>query len=161
MEEIQLDTGMRQYRINEGGVLSMNPADPGLYVRFQEAIPRLDGLEKELSRENPTDFFREADERIREVLQGVVGAGRSRGRMHPPDFCVGDDYRLRETWLVVFGAPNAFTPILPVLNLLAITGTGHRVIENLFAALEPILLKGAQECVQQQVAEALSRRQEP
>ena len=30
MEEIQLDTGMRQYRINEGGVLYMNPADPGL-----------------------------------------------------------------------------------------------------------------------------------
>ena len=131
MEEIQLDTGMRQYRINEGGVLSMNPADPGLYVRFQEAIHKLDGLEKDLSRENPTDFFREADERIREILQEV------------------------------FGAPNDFTRILPGVNLLAMTGTGHRVIENLFAALEPILLKGAQECVQQQVAEALSRRQEP
>ena len=94
MEEIQLDTGMRQYRINEGGVLSMNPADPGLYVRFQAGLPRLDGLEKELSRENPTAFFLAADERIRELLQEVVGA------------------------------PNAFTRILPGVTLLAMTGTG-------------------------------------
>ena len=130
MEEIQLDTGMRQYRINEGGVLFMNPADPGLYVRFQEAIPRLEGLEKELSRENPTDFFREADREIRRILQEV------------------------------FGEPNDFSQILPGVNLLAMTGTGHRVIENLFAALEPILLKGAQECVQQQVAAAVARRKD-
>lgn len=130
MEEIQLDTGMRQYRINEGGVLYMNPADPGLYVRFQEAIPRLEGLEKELSRENPTDFFREADREIRRILQEV------------------------------FGEPNDFSQILPGVNLLAMTGTGRRVIENLFAALEPILLKGAQECVQQQVAAAVARRKD-
>lgn len=130
MEEIQLDTGMRQYRINEGGVLYMNPADPGLYVRFQEAIPRLEGLEKTLRRENPTDFFREADEKIREILQEV------------------------------FGEPNDFSQILPGVNLLAMTGTGRRVIENLFAALEPILLKGAQECVQQQVAAAVARRKD-
>lgn len=130
MEEIQLDTGMRQYRINEGGILFMNPADPGLYVRFQEAIPRLEGLEKELSRENPTDFFREADREIRRILQEV------------------------------FGEPNDFSQILPGVNLLAMTGTGRRVIENLFAALEPILLKGAQECVQQQVAAAVARRKD-
>ena len=130
MEEIQLDTGMRQYRINEGGVLFMNPADPGLYVRFQEAIPRLEGLEKTLRRENPTDFFREADREIRRILQEV------------------------------FGEPNDFSQILPGVNLLAMTGTGRRVIENLFAALEPILLKGAQECVQQQVAAAVARRKD-
>lgn len=130
MEEIQLDTGMVQYRINEGGVLFMNPADPGLYARLQEAIQPLEGLEKTLKekcRDNPTDFFREADREIRRILQEV------------------------------FGPPNDFTRILPGVNLLAMTGTGRRVIENLFAALEPILLKGAQACVQQQVASAVEK----
>ena len=41
MENIQFDSGVKQYRINGGGVLRFHPGDPNLYRRFQEAVDKI------------------------------------------------------------------------------------------------------------------------
>ena len=37
MQELNIDTGVREYRINGGGVLRFNPSDPNVYSRFLQA----------------------------------------------------------------------------------------------------------------------------
>ena len=47
-----------------------------------------------------------------------------------------------------------FQKILSGVNLLAVADNGERVVTNLFAALEPVLVEGAKRCASQQ-AEAI------
>lgn len=44
MADIQLDTGVKTYRVG-GGVLKFNPSDPNLYGRFLDAVEELGKLE--------------------------------------------------------------------------------------------------------------------
>ena len=48
MEKITFDAGVKSYRINGGGVLKFNPADPNLYARFMEAVEKIKELELDL-----------------------------------------------------------------------------------------------------------------
>ena len=136
MEKISFDSGMKEYRINGGGVLRFNPADPNVYARFIEAGDRIGAVEEEISARaqqaeangaEAVKLMAEADQKIKKILD----------------------------W--VFGERSSFDTLLGGVNLLAMAGNGERVITNLLGALEPILLSGAEECARCTAAQAVAR----
>ncbi len=133
MKRIKLDSGLEEVAIG-CGVLRFHPADPNLYVRFQEAVEKLQQVEQELTEQAPQDgtaavqLLQKADKKMKALLNWVFGAG------------------------------NDFDSILGGVNLLAVAKNGERVVTNLFDALEPVLLAGARTCAGEQVAAAKNRR---
>ena len=130
MEKLTFDNGMKSYRINGGGVLRFNPADPNVYARFLEGTQALQAMEAEVSAGeglSAVAALAEADKKMKQVLNGI------------------------------FGAQNDFETLLEGVNLLAVAGNGERVVTNLFAALEPILSEGARRCAQDKTAEAVDK----
>ena len=135
MEKIQFDSGVRSYRINGGGILRFNPGDPNLYSRFLEAVEKLQEAESELTQQAETaraedmvKLMTQADEKMKHILG----------------------------W--VFGESNDFHKLLGGVNLLAVADNGERVVTNLFAALEPVLVEGAKRCAGQQAEKARLER---
>ena len=135
MEKIQFDSGVRSYRINGGGILRFNPGDPNLYSRFLVAVGKLQEAEKELTRQAETaqaedivKLMQQADEKMKNILG----------------------------W--VYGESNDFHKLLGGVNLLAVADNGERVVTNLFAALEPVLVEGAKRCAGQQAEKARLER---
>lgn len=135
MEKIQFDSGIRSYRINGGGILRFNPGDPNLYARFLDAVDKLRAVEQELTRQvenvqgaEIVKLMTQADEKMKDILN----------------------------W--VFGADNDFRQLLNGVNLLAVADNGERVVTNLFAALEPVLVEGAKRCADEQAAKARAKR---
>ena len=61
---------------------------------------------------------------------------------------------MKEVLNWVFGNGNDFNKILGGINLLAVAGNGERVVTNLFAALQPILVAGAEACAKEKTASA-------
>lgn len=133
MEKIQFDSGIKEYRINGTGVLRFNPGDPNLYARFMEAAEKLQGLEKELAGQAQGDGAA-----IVQLLQTA-------------------DRKMKQTLSWVFGQENDFDKILGGVNLLAVAGNGERVVTNLFAALQPVLVAGAEACAREKSAEAVAK----
>lgn len=131
MEKLQFDDGIRSFRINGGGVLRFNPADPNVYARFLEGEEKLLALEKELS--GAADGA-EAVERLRQV-----------------------DGQMKQVLNHIFGPENDFEVLLKGVNLLAVASNGQRVVANLFAALEPIITQGAERCAKEQTALAVEK----
>jgi len=138
MERIQFDSGLRSYRINGGEVLRFNPCDPNLYARFLESVEKLKTVEQELTQllapentqgEDIVKLMSQADEKMKNILN----------------------------W--VFGGDNDFHKLLQGVNLLAVAENGERVVTNLFAALEPVLVEGAKRCAGQEAAKAKARRE--
>ena len=135
MDKIQFDSGVRAYRINGGGILRFNPGDPNLYARFLEAVEKLRAVEQELTRQaedvqgaDIVMLMTKADEKMKGILN----------------------------W--VFGGENDFQQLLNGVNLLAVADNGERVVTNLFAALEPVLVEGAKRCADEQAAKARAKR---
>lgn len=123
MEKIQFDSGVRSYRINGGQVLRFNPGDPNLYARFLEAVEKLQTLEQEL-----TEMARQAEnQELVKLLKQT-------------------DEKMKAVLNWVFGEGNDFHKLLQGVNLLAVAENGERVVTNLFAALEPVLVDGAKRC---------------
>lgn len=143
MQEVQIDTGRREYRINQGGVLRFNPTDPNVYSRFLKAVGAVEEIEKkmaqksgerELSGKEAIGLLREADKAVKEQLTEV------------------------------FGQDNDFEQLLDGVNLMAVCENGERVVTNLFAALGPIIEEGAERFLKAKAevatAEAQRRRME-
>ena len=129
MENIQFDSGMQCFRVNEKGVLRFNPADPNIYARFLQLHDKLGEMEQELGREETVATqLQLADRKIKELL----------------------------SW--VFGSHNDFEQILDGVSLLAVATNGQRVLQNLLDALEPILHKGLHECAAQLIRQAREER---
>ena len=59
------------------------------------------------------------------------------------------------TW--VFGQENDFEKLFPAVSLLAVSGNGKSVLENLLAFLEPILTAGIDRCVEMLTREILQQ----
>jgi hypothetical protein len=135
MEKIQFDSGMRSYRINTAGVLRFNPGDPNVYTRFLEAAEKFRELEKSL-----------ADQQTDSPEALLCCMTRADGEM-------------KEILSWVFGSHNDFGKLLEGVNLLAVADNGERVITNLFAALEPVLLEGAKRCAAEQTRAAVQKAQ--
>ncbi len=139
MEKIQFDSGIKEYEINNNGVLRFNPSDPNVYARFFDAAEQILEIEKELvtkgeglnndenSGEAAIRLMQEADSKVKGILSDVFGEG------------------------------NDFDKLLGGVNLLAVAVNGERVITNLMQALLPIIEQGAKRCAQQKVGDALKK----
>ena len=135
MEKIQFDAGQRSYRINGGGILRFNPCDPNVYNRFLEAVEKLEAVE--------ADLTRQAEETGSEEVIKLLAAA---------------DEKMKNILNWVFGGDNDFHKLLGGVNLLAVAANGERVVTNLFAALEPVLISGAKQCAGEQVRLAKENR---
>ena len=135
MENIQFDSGVKNYRINGGGVLRFHPGDPNLYSRFLAAVEKLKALARQLE-----------------------AVAREEGSLLQ---CMTDaDRQMKQLLGWVFGSENDFDALLEGVNLLAVADNGERVITNLLLALEPVLLAGARRCAAVKTEEARKKAEE-
>lgn len=137
MEKIVFDSGIQEYCINGKGVLRFNPGDPNVYGRYMEALDKVKTLEAELTQQAGAIAPEDGNAVIR-LMQDA-------------------DCRMKQLLGWIFGGDNDFDRILEGVNLLAVAGNGQRVVTNLFAALEPILIAGAERCAKEKTAQAVSR----
>lgn len=142
MEQIIFDSGIKEYRINDSGVLRFNPSDPNVYARFMNATDKIRAVEQEMAKkanaltaegtdvsgENMVLILRETDAKIKKILNEIFGHG------------------------------NDFDKLLENVNLMAVATNGERVITNLLAALQPIMEDGAKACVDTEVEAAKHNR---
>ena len=137
MKKLTFDNGLQEVRIG-GGVLRFNPQDPNLFVRFEQA-----------------------GEKLRAVEADMVSKARSVGEdsNQVARILHDGDRQMKQILDWVFGAGNDFDAILQGVNLLAVAGNGERVVTNLFAALEPVLVEGAKGCAQARAAAAAAKAQ--
>ena len=64
MEQLTIDTGLREYAVNGGpehggGVLRFNPSDPNVYSRFCTLQNQLQELEQQVQAQSPTGLLAE------------------------------------------------------------------------------------------------------
>ena len=135
MEKISFDSGVKSYKINGAGVLRFNPGDPNVYARFLEAADKLQDVENALVEE--AKKLPEADG------AGVV------------QLLNRADKEMKQVLGWVFGEGNDFDKILGGVNLLAVADNGQRVVTNLLAALQPVLVEGAERCAKEKVDAAV------
>lgn len=139
MEKIVFDSGIKEFQVNNNGVLRFNPSDPNLYARFYDAAEQIRQIEKNLEEQGKTLEASEANgETVIRYLQEA-------------------DKRAKELLGQVFGAENDFDKLLGGVNLLAVAGNGERVVTNLMQALLPIIENGAKLCADQKVDEAVQK----
>lgn len=141
MEELQFDSGVKVYKINGEGELRFNPGDPNIYARFLEAVESIRSIEEELTREAGALTLEDIGIAAVTLLQKA-------------------DKKMKELLDWVFGSHNDFEKILRGVNLLAVADNGERVITNLFAALEPLLVEGARRCAGEKVQQALAKAED-
>ena len=141
MKQLTIDTGVQEFEINGSGVLRFNPSDPNVYNRFfaaettrteldAEAQKRMEQIEADFPDDNQRvgaelAVLAEYDRKIKEVLNGVFGAG------------------------------NDFDEILHGVNLAAVAGNGRRVVTNLLDALTPIIREGAERSMEEKADKAV------
>ena len=134
MEQLAVDLGVQEFALGSG-TLRFNPTDPNLYQRFMELEQRLQELRRELI-QGSRDL-----EDAAQVLQ-LLGE-------------TDEKFKQLLTW--VFGEENDFSRLLRGVNLFAADEKGHSVAENLLAALEPVLTRGAEQFVQRYTQAALEK----
>lgn len=127
MKKLTFDTGMVTYRLGEGA-LRFNPADPNVYLRFSQAVEKLQDLEKDMSAQ--------LEQEGTDILAVMYKTDRA----------------IKDTLGWVFGPGNDFDALVGGVNLLAMTADGKRLVSGLFEALEPVLLEGAACCAGHQAA---------
>ncbi len=139
MEKIKFDSGLREYRLSDMGVLRFNPADPNLYARFLGCGDKIRQIEQELK-----DSAQQIDSQ--DAAAGVSLMAQA-------------DRKMKDMLGWVFGEQNDFDKILGGVSLLAIGANGQRVIVNLLSALQPALEEGARLCARQESQKALGAAQ--
>ena len=147
MEKLMIDSGIREYQINDNGVLRFNPSDPNVYARFIEVMDKIQSVEKKLI----------AKAKELEKAESQEGNGTAVLKI-----MAEADRDIKRLLMEVFGPGNDFDKLLGGVNLLAVAGNGERVITNFLTAMQPIMIEGAESCAKQQadkaVAEANVRR---
>lgn len=141
MEQLNFDSGIREHKINNNGVLRFNPGDPNVYARFMESTERIQGVENAL--ESKMKALDDSDVDGSAVLQLLAEA----------------DKQMKEVLNWVFGKGNDFDEILEGVNLMAVATNGERVVTNLLNALLPIIQEGAENCAKQQIGDAVQQAQ--
>lgn len=144
MEKLLFDSGIREFQVNDTGVLRFNPGDPNVFDRFLSAKEQLEGIEAHL------------------VEKGTALAGRK-------DQVAGEesvrlmaeaDKEVKAVLSRIFGPGNDFDEIMGGVNMMAIGGNGERVLTNFLAAITPILVEGAERCASQKISEATAAANE-
>lgn len=136
MQNIVFDSGIRDYRINDTGILRFNPSDPNVYNRFFDAAEQIKTIEQDLVKKG-------------EALDAEKDTGEAVIRL-----MAEADRQAKAILTNVFGAENDIDKLLGGVNLLAVATNGERVITNFINALLPVIQEGAELCAQQQIAEA-------
>lgn len=138
MKTLHFDSGIQEYKLCGEGVLRFNPADPNLYARFLEAAEKIQKMESEMAQQANNMDTQDTGAAVVKLLQEADG-------------------KMKDILSWVFGQSNDFHKLLGGVNLLAVGTNGKRVVTNLFAALEPILMQGAARCAQEQVESAVEQ----
>ena len=138
MKTLHFDSGIQEYKLCGEGVLRFNPADPNLYARFLEAAEKIQEVEKEMVQQANAMDTEDTGTSVVKLLQDA-------------------DRKMKDTLSWVFGQGNDFHKLLGGVNLLAVGTNGQRVVTNLFEALQPILLAGAERCAKEQTQAAVSK----
>lgn len=138
MQNMTIDTGMKEYLINNRAVLRFNPGDPNLYHRFFAAAPQLDALDAELT------------EKLKALPAEPDPARAEQGLALLNDY----DRRIKALLTEIFGEENDFDKVLEGVNLAGTGANGKRVVQNLLDALTPILQDGAAQHLQSTAAAA-------
>ena len=137
MQNLTIDTGVQEYKINGGAVLRFNPTDPNLYGRFMEVQTKLEKMEQELVRKGQ-ELENSGDNVGKAIIDAMGEADRG----------------VKALLTEAFGAENDFDALLGGVNLMAVT--------NLLAALAPIITEGVNQYAAQKtgaaVAEAKANR---
>lgn len=139
MEKIVFDSGVKEYEINDNGVLRFNPSDPNVYARFFDAAEQIQKIEQDLIAKG-------------ESLNGKENTGEVAIRMMQEA-----DAKVKGILGDVFGEGNDFNQLLGGVNLLAVACNGERVITNFMQALLPIIEQGAKKCADQKVGDAVTK----
>ena len=139
MEVLNFDSGIREYKINNNGVLRFNPGDPNVYARFMEASEKIQKIEDEMA--GKTKALDNSEDSGGAVLQILAEA----------------DKQMKDVLSWVFGKGNDFDEIMEGVNLMAVATNGERVVTNLLNALLPIIQTGAENCAKQQIGDAVQQ----
>lgn len=141
MEKLTIDSGIKEYQINDSGVLRFNPSDPNVYVRFMEAIDKIQSVEDKLvSKARELEKPENQERNGAAVLQLMAEADRE----------------IKKLLTEVFGEDNDFDKLLGGVNLLAVAGNGERVITNFLTVMQPIMVAGAESCAKQHADKAVA-----
>lgn len=142
MEKLIIDSGIKEYQINDNGVLRFNPSDPNVYARFMDAMSKIQSVEDDLvAKAKEIEKTEDQEQNGAAVLRLMAEADRENKKI------------LTE----VFGEDNDFDKLLGGVNLLAVASNGERVITNLLAAIQPIMVAGAENCAKQQADKAVAK----
>lgn len=139
MEKILFDSGIKEYEINNNGVLRFNPSDPNVYARFFDAAEQIQQIEQDLVAKG--ESFKNAENNGEVAIRMMQEA----------------DTQVKQILSDVFGEGNDFDKLLGGVNLLAVACNGERVITNLMHALLPIIEQGAKKCAAQKVGDAVKK----
>ncbi len=140
MQELNIDTGVREYRINGSGVLRFNPSDPNVYNRFTEMLEKVQAVENELV---------EKAGRLPEENNGAAALV----------LLADADRKTKAALQEAFGQENDFDQLLGGVNLMAVAGNGERVVTNLLDALRPIIMDGASRFYEDKANAAVAKAQ--
>ena len=141
MENLNFDNGVKEYRINGGGVLRFNPSDPNLYARFLDSLEKIKAMEQELMGKA-------------QALEKAAPQGSGEAVLQ---LMQESDKRIKQLLNQVFGGDNDFEQALGGVNLLAAAGNGQRVIANFLAALQPVLEDGARSYAKERTDAAVTK----
>ena len=144
MEKLIFDSGIKEYQINNNGVLRFNPADPNVYARIMEAGEKFKAVEDRLLVKAKELGFDNTDEANGAAVVQLMAEA---------------DKEIKEILAYIFGAENNFDEIFAGVNLMAIGDNGERVLSNFLNALTPIVQEGAQKCANQQINGAVKKAQ--
>lgn len=145
MENLNFDSGIKEYQINGKGALRFNPSDPNVYGRFVDSMSRIEKVEKEMT----------AKARALETKKNDPETGAAMIRI-----MVETDKRMKRILNEIFGGENDFNEILEGVNLMAVATNGRRVVSNLIDALMPIMEQGAKACAEGEVETAKLNREQ-
>ena len=134
MDRLEVDLGLQEFALGSG-TLRFNPTDPNLYQRFLELEPKLQALRQEL----------------------LLGSRQLQDAAGVLQLLSQGDRKFKELLTWVFGPENDFSRLLGGVNLFSTDAQGRSVAENLLAALEPVLTKGAEQFAQRYTQAALEK----
>lgn len=141
MEILNLDIGVREYRLTQNGVLRFNPSDPNVYSRFLDAESAIRKVEQEMA------------EKAQTAEDGTQNAGELAIRiMHEADA------KIKTILNGIYGHGNDFHAILDGVNLMAVGNNGRRIIDNLLDVLTPIMEQGAKDFANVEISNAKLNR---
>lgn len=144
MEKIVFDSGVKEFEINNNGVLRFNPSDPNVYARFFDATEQIQQIEKEL--------IEKGEDLKNNENNDEASAGEAAIR-----FMQEADKQVKELLGRVFGPGNDFDRLLGGVNILAVATNGERVVTNLMHALLPVIEQEAKKCTEHKVGNAVKQ----